>query len=101
MDTGPDPARTRIELAGCVALLGVTAALVGTVVPAWAYPIINTTVAVALIAMALAAAATPVAIGLTLGRRTVIATAIGLISVAAVLAAVGWAREAEISRWMV
>ncbi len=90
MDTVPDRARFRAALAGCVALLGVTAILVGTVVPAWAYPLVNTAVAVALVAIALSAGATATAVGLVLGRRTVLAAAIGLVSVAAVLA-IGWA----------
>lgn len=81
--------RMRIALAGCVALLAVTAVVVGTVVPAWAYPIVNTAVAVVLIAIALTAGATPMAIGLVLGRRTILAAIIGFVSVAAVLAT-GW-----------
>jgi membrane protease YdiL (CAAX protease family) len=73
-----------------VALLAVTAVLVGTVVPGWAYPIINTTVAVALIAVALTSGVSATAVGLTFGRRPMLATAIGLLCVAAVLGA-GWA----------
>jgi hypothetical protein len=83
-------ARTRIALAGCVALLAVTATLVGTVIPDWAYPLINTAAAVALIVIARAAGVTAAAIGLTVGRRTLLAALIGLVAVAAVLA-VAWA----------
>jgi uncharacterized protein len=86
MVTIPDAARTRMALAGCVALLGVTAILVGTVIPAWAYPLINTAAAAALITFARAAGATPQAIGFTLGRRTLLAALIGLAAVTAVLA---------------
>ncbi|HZM82325.1 MAG TPA: CPBP family intramembrane glutamic endopeptidase [Candidatus Limnocylindrales bacterium] len=85
-----DLARTRIALVSCVALLGLTAVLVGTVVPAWAYPLINTVVAALLIAIALKAGTTQEATGLRLGRRTVLAALIGLVCVAAVLAT-GWA----------
>jgi len=69
--------------------LGVTAFLVDSVISAWAYPLFNTVAAAALIAVALTAGATRAAIGLTLGRRTIIAAAIGLTSVTAVLA-VAW-----------
>ncbi len=86
----PRVARTRMAVAGCVALLGVTAFLVDSAIPAWAYPMFNTAAATALIAIALKAGATPAAIGLTLSRRTMVAAAIGLASVTAVLA-VGWA----------
>jgi len=85
----PGATRTRIALAGCVALLGLTAFLVDSAISAWAYPLFNTVAAAALIAVALTAGATRVAIGLTLSRRTIVAAAIGLTSVAAVLA-VGW-----------
>ena len=85
----PSVSRTRLALAGCVVLLGVTATLVGTVIPGWAYPLINTTAAVALIAIARIGGATTQAIGLTFGRRTVRAAMIGLAAVTAVLA-VGW-----------
>jgi hypothetical protein len=77
-------------LGGCVLLLGITAFLVGTVVPAWAYPLFNSAVAGALIVLARIGGATPAAIGLSLGRRTILAAAIGLAAVGAVLAA-GWA----------
>jgi hypothetical protein len=89
MGTIPGSVRTRTALAGCVALLGVTAILVGTLIPAWAYPLINTAVAGALVVLARAAGATSQAIGFTFGRRTLLAALIGLVAVAAVLA-VGW-----------
>jgi hypothetical protein len=78
-----------MALAGCVALLCLTAVLVGTVVPAWAYPLVNIVAAAAVVVMARAAGATKEAIGLTSGRRTILAAAIGLAAVAAVLG-VGW-----------
>lgn len=87
MVTIPGVTRTRMALAGCVALLGLTAFLVDSAIAAWAYPIFNTATALALIALAWAAGATPVAIGLTLGRRTIVAAVTGLVSVAAVLTA--------------
>jgi len=89
MATVPSVSRTRLALAGCVVLLGVTATLVGTVIPGWAYPLMNTAVAVALIAIARIGGATMQAIGLTVGRRTLLAAAIGLMAVTAVLAT-GW-----------
>lgn len=89
MVTNSRGARVRIALAACVALLGLTAILVDTVIPAWAYPLVNTAAAGALIVLALTAGATPTAIGLTLSRRTMFAAAIGLAAVAAVLAT-GW-----------
>lgn len=78
-----------MALAGCVALLGLTAFLVDSAIPAWAYPLVNTTAAAALIVLAVTAGVTPAAIGLTVGRRTIVAAVIGLASVSAVLA-VGW-----------
>jgi CAAX protease family protein len=83
-------ARVWAALAGCVVLLGLTAILVDTIVPARAYPLVNTAVAGALIAIALSAGTTAAAIGLTIGRRTVLAAVLGLASVTAVLAT-GWA----------
>jgi membrane protease YdiL (CAAX protease family) len=85
----PGVGRNRLALAGCVALLGATAFLVDSAIPAWAYPLFNTVAAAALIAIALTAGATTTAIGLTLSHRTIVAAAIGFASVAAVLA-VGW-----------
>ncbi len=85
----PDPVRSRIALACCVGLLALTAVLVATVVPAWAYPIVNTAVAAMLVVIALRSGATTEAIGLRLGRRTVLAALMGLACVAAVLA-IGW-----------
>jgi hypothetical protein len=87
MVTIPGVTRTRVALAGCVVLLGVTAILVDSVIPAWAYPLFNTATAGILIVFALTAGATPAAIGLTLSRRTITAAAIGLAAVTAVLAA--------------
>lgn len=81
--------RTWMALAACVALLCLTAFLVDSVVSAWAYPLVNTVAAVALIALALTAGVNRAAIGLSIGRRTVVAAVIGLGSVAAVLA-VAW-----------
>ncbi len=89
MDSVSASARIRIALAGCVALLAVTAVLAGTVVSAWAYPLINTAVAATLIVIAVKAGVTREAIGLIVGRRTILAALIGLACVAAVLT-IGW-----------
>jgi membrane protease YdiL (CAAX protease family) len=89
MEPIPERARFRVALAGCIALLSLTAVLVGTVIPAWAYPITNSIVAVILIAVALRAGATTEAVGLRIGKRPLAATLIGLACVAAVLAT-GW-----------
>jgi len=90
MVTIPATTRVRMALVGCVALLGIVAFLVDSAIPAWAYPLFNTAAAAALIALALTAGSSAAAIGLTIGRRTIVAAAIGLASVAAVLAA-AWA----------
>lgn len=89
MVTIPRATRTQSALAGCVVLLGLVAFLVDSAIPAWAYPVFNTAAAVALIGLAFNAGASPTAIGLVLGRRTIIAALIGLGSVTAVLA-VAW-----------
>jgi membrane protease YdiL (CAAX protease family) len=88
--TGAGAARMRTALAVCVFVLAVTALLVDTVVPAWAYPLVNTVVAAIVIAVGMAGGATAAAIGLSIGRRTVRAALLGLGLVAAVLA-VAWA----------
>jgi membrane protease YdiL (CAAX protease family) len=89
MPANRDLKRARLALAGCVALLAV-AAIQAVSATAWAYPLVNTTTAVALLGLALAGGASREAVGLVLGRRTLFAAGVGVAAVAAVLAT-GWA----------
>jgi membrane protease YdiL (CAAX protease family) len=84
--TTPARPRLRIALAGCIALLACTAVLVSSSLPSWAYPLWNTGVALALLAIALGIGITPAAIGITVRRRTLVVASVGVVAVAAVYA---------------
>ncbi|MGY0232436.1 CPBP family glutamic-type intramembrane protease [Longispora urticae] len=84
--TSPPRPRLHAALAGSVLLLAGTAVMVSLTLPAWAYPLWNTGMALVLLAGALAVGLTPTRLGITVSRRTLLVAGIGVLLVATVYA---------------